>query len=380
VTAALRVLACGAACVLANCAQPAPASTPTPEPSGAFSSSSFTPPPARRRFRRAGFVPRPQSATVSFGAPGAFSVGVFSFGKKFTVDPTKLHFVIRPWNATAAPVPFEAQVGSPILERSFDQARPPGTMTVYSLPVVFPTRPARPGMYDVTLEADPGFARYDDGTELPVGSWERSDVYWPDDEAGADPGLRAAREAIENRVVYGYGGIVISCHRALFSTYLADVGVQVRSVERRHGTVERMWTGSMTSRGNDQAYSFLAVDPLVVHAEYPSAKWFATGGGGTTDNDAPCPGFTLADPWHIGVSLTTTKPPPLPAGYDQFKIAVGMSRDDVARRRGFPQGYSTRAELGARSVWEYDDALMDQYTVTFRNGRVASFTVPRGLP
>jgi hypothetical protein len=380
-----RALAGGIACVLASCAQSAPASSPTPEPTGSFSSGSFEAPsagpfPHRRRPPGAFAFPRPQSATVEFGAHGGrFSVGVSSFGKKFTVDPTKLHFVIRPWNATTEPAPFGAQVGPPVLERSSDQARPPGTMTVYSLAVVFPTRPVRPGMYDVTLQAERDLARYDDGTELPVGSWGRSDVYWPD-EGGADPSLRAAREAIENRVAYGYGGLVISCHRSLYRTYLADVGVQVRTVERRHDTVERMWTGSMTSQGNDQAYSFLDVDPLVVHADYPSAKWFSFGGGGTTDDDAPCPGFTIADPWQIGVTLTTVEPPPLPSGYDQFKIAVGMSRDDVARRRGYPQGYFTRAQLDARSVWEYDEALMDQFTVTFRNGRVASFTVPRGLP
>jgi hypothetical protein len=321
-----------------------------------------------------------QSARVEFSEKsGAFSVSVWSFGKKFTVDPAKLHFRIRPVSVTTDPGPFGAQVAAPVLERSADQPQPPGTMTVYSLQVAFPVRPSRPGMYDVTLQPDPGFARYDDGAELPVSSWGRSDVYWPD-EAGADRGLAAAREAIENRAVYGYGGIVLSCHRSLFRTYLADVSFQVRSVERSRGTVERMWTGSMTSGGNDQAYSFLAVDPLVVHAEYPTVKWFAIGGGGPTDNDAPCPGFELADPWQVGVTLTTAKPPALPAGYDQFKIAVGMSREDVARRRGFPQGYATRAQFDARNVWEYDDALMDQYTVTFRNGRVASFTVARGLP
>ena len=365
--------------MLATCAQSAPSSSPAPEPSGSYSSGSFTPPPARRRPRGAWFAPRPQSADVGFGAQGAFEVGVSSFGKKFTVDPTKLHFAIRPWNATAAPVPFGAQIGAPVLDRSFDQARPPGTLTSYHLTVVFPTRPARPGMYDVTAEADPGFARYDDGTELPVGSWPRADVYWPD-EAGSDAGLRTARDALENRTVYGYGGIVVTCHASLYSTYLADVGVPVRSVERRHNTVERMWTGPMTSRGNEQAYSFLAVDPLVVHAEYPSAKWFSTGGGGPTDGDAPCPGFTLADPWHIGLTITTTKPPPLPGGDAQFTIAVGMSRDDVARRRGYPQGYFSRASLDAQSVWEYDDALMDQYKVTFSNDRVASFTVPPRMP
>ena len=342
-------------------------------------SSSFTPPPGTRRSRRPNVAPRAQTATLSFGARGGFEVSVFSFGKPFTIDPSKLRFVIRPGDATSEPKPFAAQVGAPVLDRKDEQAQPPGTVMSYHLPIVFPARPARPGMYDVTTQPDPGFMKYEDGTEFPVDSWPRSDVYWPD-EAGADAGLRAARGALVNRMVYGYGGLVISCHSSAFRTYLADVGVPVRSVERRHDMVEQMWTGSMMSWGNDQAYSFLAVDPLVVNAEYPSEKWFAIGGGGSTDDAAPCPGFTLADPWHIDVTLSTTKPPALPAGYDQFKIAVGMSRDDVVRRRGYPQGYLNRASLDAKSVWEYDAALMDQYTVTFRNGRVASFTLPQQMP
>lgn len=369
--------------MLATCAQSAPTSSPAPEATAASSSSTFAPFPRRLPPRgvRRGFGPRPQSATVEFGARGGFEVSVFSFGRPYTIDPSKLHFVIRPWDATYAPKPFAAQVGAPVLDRSEEQSQPPqqpGRILSYHLPVVFPSPPARPGMYDVTVDAEPGFTRYDDGTELPVGPWGRSDVYWPD-EAGADAGLRTARAELQNRTVYGYGGLVVSCHNYTYNTYLADVGVPVRNVERRHDMVEQMWTGSMTSRGNDQAYSFLAVDPLVVHAEYPSTRW-SWGGGGSPDDDAPCPGLTLADPWHIDVTLTTTKPPPLPGGYDQFKIAVGMSRDDVARRRGFPQGYLTRAALEAKTVWEYDDAPMDQYTVTFRNGRVVSFTVPRGLP
>jgi hypothetical protein len=376
VTVALRALGCGAAFALATCAQSAPTSSPAPAATGP-SSSSTTPPPRRGTSWWGPFSRPPQSATLDFGARGGFEVSVFSVGKPYTIDPAKLHFVIRPWNATSAPKPFAAQVGAPILDRR--QAQPPDTIMAYHLPVVFPARPARPGMYDVTTQVDPGFTRYDDGTELPVDSSPRSDVYWPD-EMGADDGLRAARDEFENRTVYGYGGLVISCHDYTDNTYLADVGVPIRSIERRRGVVERMWTGSMTSRGDDRAYSFLAVDPLMLHAEYPPEKWFATGGSGQPDYGAPCPGLTLADPWHIDVTLTTTKPSRLPAGYDRFKIAVGMTRGDVARRRGFPQGYFTRAQLAARSVWEYDDSLMDQYGVTFRNGRVASFSVPQQMP
>ena len=322
---------------------------------------------------------------MSFGAKdGAFIVGVDLIGRPFTVDPTKLHFTIRRANTTAPPVPFAAQVGAPVLERSSSNGPrprppPPAIFTAYGLPVVFPAVPMRPGMYEVGLELDPGFTRYEDGTELADEmAWPDPRVYWPD-EAGADAGLRAARGAIENRTVYGYGGIELSCGPASSRTYLANVGVLVRSVERRRGTVQRLWTGSLTSWGDDSAYSFLAVDPLAVRVEYPSAKWSAIGGTGKSPGDAPCPGFTLADPWHVDVTVTTLPPPPIPTGYEG-NIAIGMSHSDVARMRGYPQGYATCADLDARPVWEYDATVMEHYTVTFRNGRLASFTVPPRPP
>ena len=122
------------------------------------------------------------------------------------------------------------------------------------------------------------------------------------------------------------------------------------------------------------------MDVLAIRAEWPAAKPFGINGSMQPASDAPCPGLMLADPWHVGVTLSTTPPPPLPAGYDQFVIAVGMSRADVAWRRGYPQGYFTREALDAQDVWSYFDAIPDDYTVTFRNGRVVSFTTPRGLP
>jgi hypothetical protein len=234
-------------------------------------------------------------------------------------------------------------------------------------------------MYGVALVTAPGFVRYEDGTAMNVEAIPHANVYWPDD-SGDDAGLLAARAAIDGRTVYGYGGIALSCGAASSKTYLANVGVAVQSVERRRGAVQQLWTGAMTSWGNDAAYSFFAVDPLAVKASYPSAAPFGTSGSSAPAGDAPCPGFFLADPWHLEVTMTPVKPPPLPAGYDQFKIAVGMTRAEVAWRRGYPQGYATRAALSVMPVWSYYDGPGDAYTVTFREGRVAAFTVPIGLP
>ena len=387
---ALRLLACGAVLVLAVCAQristaadpatPAPNPTTPPIENGPFVVRTF--PPAPGGARR---VPpyRPQTATVELAErDGGFAVSMFSFGKPFTVDPSKLHFTVRSLDQDGAqPVPFAASVRAPVLDRAFVQAQPAGTMTVFHVPVAFGARPALPGMYAVAVQFDPGFARYEDGTELPVertwlGHWN---VYWPDERDG-DAGLRAARAQLAGKTAYGYGGVVLSCGGASFNIYLADVGFRVRGVERRRGVVTRLWTGSTMHAGNDAAYWFFAVDPLAIRAEYPSAHAFATGGSTQPAGNAPCPGLELADPWHAGVTLSTTPPPPLPAGYDQFGIAVGMSRADVAWRRGYPQGYFTREQLDAQDVWSYFAAIPDNYTVTFRGDRVASFTTARGLP
>lgn len=387
---ALRLLACGAALVIVCGAQPtstagdpatpAPNTTLPPLENGPFVVKTF--PPAPGGARRVP-VYRPQTATVSLAEQdGGFAVSVFSFGKPYTLDPSKLHFTVRSVDREGAgPVPFAADIGAPVLDRAFVQAQPHGTMTVFHVPVAFRTRPALPGMYAVTVDTATGFARDHDGAELPTerqfpANWN---VYWPDERDG-DAGLRAARAQLAGKIAYGYGGVVLSCGDASAKFYLADVGFHVRGVERRRGTLTRLWTGSSTHWGNDAAYWFFAVDPLAILADYPAAKPIGINGSTQRAGNAPCPGVTLADPWQVSVTLTTTPPPPLPAGYDQFTIAVGMSRADVAWRRGYPQGYFTREALDAQDVWSYFEAIPDDYTVTFRNGRVVSFTAPRGLP
>lgn len=351
----VRVLACALAIAVPTSAQSAP------------------------RPARAVPVARGQTANVALEAQdNALLLFVTSFGKKYTVDSAKLHFTIIAPNAKGARTPFPAEIGEPVSDRSYDQEKD-GTLTVYHVPIAFPERPERPGMYDVALVTEPGFVRYEDGTAMRVEPIPHANVYWPDD-FGADAGLLAASAAIDGRAVYGYGGIALSCGAASSKTYLANVGVDVQGVERRHGAVQQLWTGAMTSWGNDAAYSFFAVDPLAVTASYPSASPFGSSGSSAPAGDAPCPGFFLADPWHLEVTLTPVKPPPLPSGYAQFKIAVGMTRAEVARRRGYPQGYYTARALNVMPVWSYYDGPGDAYTVTFREGRVAAFTVPIGLP
>jgi hypothetical protein len=357
---------------------------PAPSPAAAHSMVAYAakaPAPSRRKVPRTVVTPPPQSASFNLGAQdGAFLVSVSSFGKKYTVDRTKVHFTVRSLEGRGgARTSLHAEVGDPVFDRSVDQDQGSGTVTGYHLPIAFPDRPEHPGMYDVAVVADSGFARYNDGSVLRTEGASHVNVYWPDD-MGDDAGLRTAKAVLENHTVYGYGGIELSCGAASSKTYLANVGVAVQSVERRHGAVQQLWTGALPSWGNDAAYSFFAVDPLAVKATYPSAASFGSGSSSAPAGDAPCPGFLLADPWQLDVTLTATKPPPLPGGSDQYTIAFGMSRADVAWRRGYPQGYATRAVMNGRSVWAYEDGPGDAYTVTFRDGRVVAFTVPPGLP
>lgn len=344
---------------------------------GGFITHAFAATPSASPRRRP-TTARAQTATVVLDAQnGAFLVIVESYGQTFTVDPDKLHFTMRAANANGARAGFKADVGEPVLDRTVDQG-PDGSVRWYHLPIAFPSRPAKPGMYDLALVTSPGFVRGDDGSSISVEGAPKANVYWPD-ETATDGGLRAARAAIDRRTVYGYGGIQLNCGIASFKSYLADVGVMIQGVERTHGIVQ-LWTGAMPSWGNDAAYSFFAVDPLAVTASYPTTQAFASGSASGTASEGPCPGFYLADPWHLEVTLTTAKPPPMPGGYDQLKIAAGMTRAEVARRRGYPQGYYTASALNVMPVWSYYDGPGDAYTVTFREGRVITYTVPIGLP
>ena len=126
--------------------------------------------------------------------------------------------------------------------------------------------------------------------------------------------------------------------------------------------------------GQRRGVSFFAVDPLAVRATIRTLRRSVRAARRSPPATRRARGFsspirgTRAD-------ADAGQPPPLPAGYDQFKIAAGMTRAEVARRRGYPQGYSTAAALNVMPVWYYYDGPGDAYTVTFREGRVAAFTV-----
>ncbi len=91
----------------------------------------------------------------------------------------------------------------------------------------------------------------------------------------------------------------------------------------------------------------------------------------------PCD-FVLrfADPWRVDTSLTTAQPPRDLAG----KIELGMSRDDVIWRAGFPNAYGTVASFRARDLWYYDSPTPFSWWVRFANDRVVEYHPPGNLP
>ena len=298
---------------------------------------------------------------------GIASLHAFALpGPRYRIDPSKLSFQARPFaEPAAALVPVEATIGSPVYVPP-EGSPATGRLVEYAMPVVFwPSQP--PGMYRVTLNAAPGFATSSDGAALGYGDWSRGgetlsfNLWWPDTR-GADAALQRVRHRLAGRDVYGYGGIDVGCDR-LHAIRGANVPIRVRDIVRDAGSVARLWTGSTAHWGNDAAPNFFALGPLRVVV------------------DVPCSQLELAD-FQIDTTLSLQAPPKdVQAGDAPFSpLERGMSRAAVAWRRGYPNALETRAQLDRQDVWKYFDGPGDGYSVIFRNGRVASFTRPSGLP
>lgn len=57
-----------------------------------------------------------------------------------------------------------------------------------------------------------------------------------------------------------------------------------------------------------------------------------------------------------------------------------MTRADVAWQRGYLNEFGDREQLDRENVWQYLDAPLDGYSITFADDRVVSFTKPQGMP
>jgi len=269
------------------------------------------------------------------------------------------------------PVPVQP-VGQPAYQPQRD----------YEIPVAFSRVPGLPGMYDVQLHVADDFGKTGDGRTLvwwqPSASWPVH-MWWPDERRG-DPNLAALRRRFVGKDVYGYGGVVISCWPQWFKVYSSTTPIRVKAVVRDQGRLEELWTGTMLHWGDEAALHFMANDPVRFVVDSPKVKDVGEGGSGVAAISAPCPAIVLAD-WQVDLTISTAPPPTLPGDlFASQRIWIGMSRDEVAWRRGYPNEFSEKRALDRETTWRYKDALRDSYSVTFRGDKVASYTSPARPP
>ena len=316
---------------------------------------------------------------------GVVMLHSFSFGATYTIDQNKLSFSARPYgNPHAAEVPLDVTLGLPMYVQPEGAGTPPKQrLKEYAMNATFRGPPGPPGMYEVVLHAAPGFARTEDGALLPFGDWSRpkevwrTEMWWPDTRDN-DSSLRNAQNRFAGRDVYGYGGILIGCPN-WFYTYTAGTPVRIREVVRDRGQVEELWTGSTVSGGDDMAPHFFAVEPIRLLVEKPTAKPLAIGGSSGQSFER-CPALVRAD-WQLDATISRRAPPRL-AKLDGLypQLRVGMTKDEVAWRFGYPRSFANLTVFRQASKWDYDGSPFNTFSVTFRNDRVSSFPLPRQMP
>jgi hypothetical protein len=311
---------------------------------------------------------------------GIVTLHAFSFGRPYTLDPSRLRFFARPMNAPAnAPrSPLRAVIGAPL----FTPAQGGGgleQLREYVMSVTF-TRPSpNGGLYRVRLEAAKGFAYSGARIPLPFGDWSTSPrpwemvMWWPThrDEAS----LSALRKRFEGHDVFAYSGASLRCGPAVQS-FRAGVPLHVRSVERERDRVAMFWPGA--HGGSDLAPRFLAFGPLRFVFDQPRAR--PIGWGGSVEGNG-CPAIELAD-WQRDVTFSLHAPPASlePVGTRFPAIRKGMTREEVAWIVGYPTDFARRAAIDAEPVWFYVAGAYGSFSVTFRDGRVTSFTTPSSSP
>jgi hypothetical protein len=119
--------------------------------------------------------------------------------------------------------------------------------------------------------------------------------------------------------------------------------------------IEELWTASTVS-GGDMAPHFFAVEPRWLLVEKPAAEPLSS------------------------VTISTIAPPRLASLAGLYpQLRVGMTKDEVAWRFGYPRSFADLATIRSAATWNYDGSPFNSFSVTFRNDRV-SFTPAREMP
>lgn len=289
----------------------------------------------------------------------------------FTLDLHALTFSLRPYagfapDPNAQPQPIAVQMRRPTLRAL------PGGYGEYLIPIVVAT-PPKPGMYELSADAAPGFARDAHGASLTPTRAANVGIgaiaaWWPD-EGNGDPGLLDVRARFEKHPARTYGSLPLTC--ATWGTGTApQTAIDIGTVRRETGRAAVLQTGA-TWGGGDHGFSFLAFNPLVLQiadAHIPPIPELQL---------SPCSfAFRFADPWHVDTAISTGSPPG-----DAYKdLRVGMSRDEVVWGFGYPNAYGTVASFRAQSRWDYDAPAPFSWWVRFENDVVVELHPPGNTP
>lgn len=305
---------------------------------------------------------------------GTAALYVATFGVHYRLDSSKLWFDARRYGVRGATRHrLAAHFGMP------EETAPGGngSLQTDTVAVDFGAAPDGPGMYDLYLHEDPGYAVTDAGDALPFGDWGRAPtewheyVWWPD-TSGDDASLERARASYAGKNVYAYGGSEIGCPPQWANVYSDwGIAIPVHSIVRDSGGIAELWTGAIIHQGNDMALHFFAVSPLRVIVGLPATKAQGSGGSSTAAIGA-CPSVVLAD-WQLDVTFGTSPPPAAVPPYPGVRVSPGMSRDEIAWMLGYPNEFGDRATLRAQSVWEYNDGPRDLQRLGFTNDTFTAF-------
>jgi hypothetical protein len=328
--------------------------------------------------QRTGFFPNVSLQLQPSDGSAGFVVSATSYKAPFTVDFSKLSFFVRPnGSPQSAGRPLKARIGSAaVVSTNLAHAPVDPVITGFRAPVAFPDPPDDGATYDISATARTGFAQTPTG-ELPlgnvgIGGLNATPIWWASKTLGA-ASLRRLRHTYEGRTVYGYGGIAVSCAPDWTRFYPATTPIRVRSIRREH-TVTWLGTGH-ASYPYVGGLGFIAWNPVrVVFSPTdatPSGTNYRVGGAA-----GDCPALLLAD-WQAESVLSTSPPPSSIPTVASPEVKVGMSRDQVAWIRGYPNEMGDRATLRKEVAWRYGTMPMNSSTITFNGDRVASVVSAR---
>lgn len=330
---------------------------------------------------RSQHFPPPPHVSLSLEANGSSLTLIGApFGANVTVDVSKLHLQARPHEGS---VTKERSLRGSLGQVHVYQLAQASSIQNFSIPVTVPGPPGPPGIYDVWASASRGFATAPGGSDVPISdntAFAREypmQLSWPD-ESGDDLALTVLRKKFVGHVIYGYGGMWISCPPQWSKLYSASTPIRVRSIQRERGRITFLATGSDASASYISGLAFVAFDPLYIVVDRPPATASPLEMNRVIQGPAgDCPAIELAD-WQFDTTFSLDPPPTSTPGGLLPPLRVGMSRADVIWARGYPNEVGTRAALRAEDVWHYGRSPMDSYQILFRDDRVSSFTTPRG--